>query len=608
MKTATRLDDLAILGHLLQAGLQSKLSESVPVQVRCLLKDGTLVILVENPADVVLNSQQTFDFLEQTILEDHPSVSPQVQMYLRVAGQKQAYASHSFTVEPLAQAKASTTPVEDASEAPGIPDSAGAQTSGSQSVETEPSQSPEASETPSTLPHPWDEPLQENDAQPNEPPQETPAPGRLKRALIPLIVAGTGLSLLFVSSVVYVLSRPCVVGSCQVIPEAEALSQKSIARLQKPQSGKEVLEAQQQLTEAIQMLEPIPAWSSHHSKAQELIKAYKGQSEQVNQMVTALKTAVRASYKSENPPHSPSQWIEVENMWREAIAQLEQLPTDSNLQPLAQEKIQAYKANLGQTSQRLVKERQAQGYLQSAKDAGLIAQARQGVAQSSEHWQLVYSTWQIAMNRLKQIPQGTMAYQEAQQLTAMYTPQMATARDRKIQEEIAANAYKQGLRLAQLAKASQANNQWTVAVSQWRNALTYVNQVPTDTFYYGKARSLAGSYSNALKQAQAELQLAMKVQQARRDLNQTCYGKIKVCFYTIEGNLIKVRLTPTYLEVVRQTSLNAKAKGDSNTQTGVVNHILTLGEALEAISDNSRIPLEVYAPDGNLIQSHSPGT
>ncbi|HEY9904054.1 MAG TPA: hypothetical protein V6D43_16765 [Candidatus Sericytochromatia bacterium] len=608
MKTATRADDLAILGDLLQAGLQSKLSESVPVQVRCLLKDGTLVILVENPADVVLNSQQTFDFLEQTILEEHSSVSPQVEMYLKVAGQKQAYASHLFALEPLAQANASDTPVEDVPDAPAIPDSPGAQTSGSTSVKTEPSQSPEASETPSTLPHPWDEPIQENDSQRNEPPQETPAPvqGRLKPALIPLIVAGTGLSLLFVASTVYVLSRPCVVGSCKVIPEAQALSQTSATRLQNPQSGKEVLEAQQQLKEAIQLLEPIPAWSSHHGKAQELIKAYKAQAEQVNQMVTALKTAARASYKSENPPHAPSQWIEVQNMWREAIAQLEQLPTDSNLQPLAQEKIQAYKANLGQTSQRLLKERQAQGYLKAAKDAGLIAQARQGVAQSSEHWQLVYSTWQTAMNRLKQIPQGTMAYQEAQQLTAMYTPQMATARDRKTEEQIAANAYKQGLRLAQLAKESQANNQWTVALSQWRNALSYVNQVSTDTFYHGKARSLAGSYSNALKQAQAQLQLVVKVQQARRDLNQTCYGKTKVCFYTIDSNFIKVRLTPTYLELVRQTSLNARVKGDSNTQTGVVNHILTLGEALEAISDNSRIPLEVYAPDGNLIQTHSP--
>jgi len=606
MKTATRPDDLATLGNLLQASLQSKLTESVPVQVRCLLKDGTLVILVQHPADVVLNSQQTFGFLEQTLVEDHQSISPQVQLYLRATGQKAAYASHSFAVKPLAGVKA--TAVEDVPETPGRTKSP--TETASQSADAEPTQSSNVSETESAEPHPWDEPVQGEDSQPDESPQETEAPlkRKLKPSLLPLLVTGVGVSLLIFFSTLYVLTRPCVIGSCKVISDAQILSEKSATTLQKPSSGKEVLEAQQELTQAIQMLETIPAWSSHHGKAQELIKAYTAQAERVNRMVMALKTAARASYKSVNPPHSPYQWIEIQNMWGDAIARLEQLPTNSNLQPLAQQKIKLYKANLAQANQRLSKERQAQGYLKEARDAALIAEARQGVAQSVEHWQLVYATWQMAMKRLKQIPQGTTAFQEAQQLTALYQPKVASARDRKTAEQIAANAYNQGLRLAQLAKESQANNQWSVALSQWRNALTYVNQVPIDTYYYGKARSLAGSYNNSLKQAQGQLQLVVKVQQARRDLNQTCYGKTKACSYIIDNNVIKVRLTPTYMQQVRQIALNAQAKGDSNVQSGVVNHILTLGEALEAISDNARIPIEVYTPEGNLIQTHSPVT
>jgi hypothetical protein len=59
--------------------------------------------------------------------------------------------------------------------------------------------------------------------------------------------------------------------------------------------------------------------------------------------------------------------------------------------------------------------------------------------------------------------------------------------------------------------------------------------------------------------------------------------------------------------MVKQVALNAKLRGDSNAQAGVVNHILTLGEALEAISDNARIRVEVYAPDGSLIETHTPG-
>lgn len=603
MKTATRPNDLVVLGHLLQAALQAKLSENVPVQVRCLDKDGTLIIVVQHPVDIVLNPQQTFGFLEQMILSEHPDVSPQVQMHLRVAGIKQGYASHSF-LTPSAEASKTSNLTESVPLGRPMPPPTPAMASHTTETQTPQTETPLDSE-----PHPWDQPIAGNTEAPHqEKPEDSPTALKpnSKRGMLPLIMAGAGLSVLIFSGTLYFLSRPCVIGSCQVMSEAEALNQKSTTILQKPQSGKEILEAQQQLEGAIQLLESIPPWSSQHGKAQELIKSYKTQAERVSTMVGALKTAARAAYKSDNPPHPPFLWTEIQGMWREAIGQLEQLPTNSNLQPVAQEKIKTYQTNLEQTNQRLSKERQAQAYLQSAKDAALIADARQGVAQSLEHWQSVYSSWQWAMNRLKQIPKGTTAYQEAQQLTAQFLPKVASARDRKTQEQIAANAYNQGLRMAQRAKDSQVSNQLSQAVANWRNALSFVNQVSINTYYYGKAQALASTYAVALKQTQAQLQLSMKFQQARRDLSQTCYGKTKACVYTIDNNLIKVRLSPAYLQTVRQTAFTAQTKGDTNAQTGVVNHILTLGEALEAISDNARIPLEVYAPDGNIIQSHNP--
>ena len=629
MKTATRPDDLETLGHLLQGGLQAKLSQVVPVQIRCLLKEGVLIIVAQHPVEAMLDSQKIFDFLEEAILDQHRCVSKQVQMYLRVIGQKQPYGFRSFSVEPLEGGTATHTPTEAISEVTSPTAAAD-----SNSLETDFTHSSNVSGVSEDAPHPWDQPIPEPDsntaskkeaqqsaeesvneagvtpeAPPDELPPETPVPTKTKskRSLLPLIGTGAGLSLIVFFSTLYALTRPCVVGVCKAIPEAQKLSQKSTKTLQKPQSGKAVLEAQQQLTDAIGILESIPLWSKEHDKAQELIKTYQAQAERVDEMVTALKTAMRASYKSENPPHPASTWIEVQNLWREAIAQLEELPTSSNLQPLAKQKIKDYKRNLAQTNQRLIKERQAQGYIQSAKDAALIAQARQGVAQSLPHWQLVYVTWQTALNRLKQIPQGTTAYKEAQELSALYLPKIAIVRDRKTQEQIAANAYNQGLRLAQLAKNSQDNNQWSVALIHWRNALTYINQVPSDTFYYTKAQSLVAPYTAALKQTQGQLQLAVKFQQARSDMNQTCYAKTPICNYTIDRNVITVRLTPTYLQMVKQVALNAKVKGDSNAQAGVVNHILTLGNALEAISDNAQIRVEVYAPDGSLIETHTPG-
>jgi hypothetical protein len=148
--------------------------------------------------------------------------------------------------------------------------------------------------------------------------------------------------------------------------------------------------AQEQLMEAIRMLQSIPFWSGSYGKAQEQLKVYQAQAKRVEEMVTALQTAARAAHKSENPPHPTARWVEIQGLWREAIARLEELPTNSDLQPLAQQKIKEYKQNLAAANQRLVKERNSQQRLQEAKDAALIAEARQGVAQSLENWQLVY--------------------------------------------------------------------------------------------------------------------------------------------------------------------------------------------------------------------------
>ncbi len=503
---------------------------------------------------------------------------------------------------------ATATPVERDSDTPSPPDSLTAEPTESKSVDTESTPISESSATEEDSSHPWDQPIPESEVTPEDSFEEKPAPPKTqwKASLLPLLVAATGLGVVVFCSTLYFLTRPCVIGKCSIIPEAEKLTQKSTQTLQKPESGKAVLEAQAELQQAIGLLETIPPWSSHRTQAQELIQTYQAQAETVDEIVNALKTAARAGYESQNPPHSVSEWIEIQALWREAIAQLEQLPTDSKFHPLAQQKIKAYKTNLAEINQRLLKERQSQGSLEAAKQAAQMAEARQGIAQSLPDWQIAHATWQTAMKRLREIPQGTTAYQEAQQLSALYLPKLAKARDRKTQEQIAANAYNQGVRLAQLATDAQAENQWSAALVHWRNALTYAKQVPSNTYYYGKAQALVKPYQDALRQAQSQLQIAVKVQQARSDLNQTCSGKIQVCSYTIDKKVIKVRLTPAYVQTIRQRANSAQAKGESQVHAGIVNHILTLEKALKVISNNAAIPLELYSADGVLIQTHTP--
>jgi hypothetical protein len=604
MKTATRPEELTDLGNCLQEDLQSYLHESIPVQVRCRRSDERLAIWVQHPAEATLDQDEILAFLEQTIHSQYPLVAQQARVNLLRAGDKKPYLSRSLSLDVSTSEPETTT----SSEADSVETNPTEETH--PPSETEMSQNPDAEESQAESSHPWDQPIpevnDEDEADESEPEKSPSVKLRLKSSWLPLVVAGAGLSLVVFFSTLYVLTRPCVIGKCTVLPEAEQLSQKSVKTLQNPESGKAVLEAQEQLQEAIQLVAAIPPWSRYRSQAQQKLQVYRSQSETVADMVEALKTAARAGYESQNPPHPEAKWREVQNLWRDAIAKLEQLPTDSNLQPLAKAKIKAYKTNLEEINQRLLKERKAQEHLKAAQEAARMAEVRQGIAQSLSDWQLVYATWQASMRRLKQIPQGTTPYEEAQELLALYLPKLANARDRKTQEQISANAYNQGVRLAQLATDSQSDKQWSVALVHWRNALTYVNQVPKETYYYTKAQSLVEPYRGALKQAQNQLQLAVKLQQARRDLNQTCSGTPKICTYTIDNQMIKVRLTPAYVQMVQQQAMTAKAQGDSDAHAGLVNHILTLGEALEVISDNAQLRVEVYTPEGVIIQSHNP--
>lgn len=607
MKTATRLEELEDLANCLQEDLQSHLHERVPVQVRCRRSDQKLVVWVQHPAEETLDQDQILAFLEQTIRRQYQLVAQQVRLNLLRAGEKQPYVSRSFSLDSL-ESEESEPEMAKQSDQATVETNTTEETHSSSEAETP--QNPDLDATQAESSHPWDQPIpevnDEDEADESESEKPPSVKVRLKSSLLPLVVAGAGLSLLVFFSTLYVLTRPCVMGECAVLPEAEQLSQKSTKTLQNPESGKAVLEAQEQLQEAIQLVAAIPPWSRYHSQAQQKLQIYQSHSETVADMVEALKTAARAGYESQNPPHPESKWREVQNLWRDAIAKLEQLPTDSNLQPLAKAKIKAYKTNLEEINQRLLKERKAQEHIKAAQEAARMAQARQGIAQSLSDWQLVYATWQASMQRLKQIPQGTTPYEEAQELLALYLPKLANARDRKTSEQIAANAYNQGVRLAQLATDSQTDKQWSAALIHWRNALTYVNQVPKDTYYYTKSQSLVEPYRGALKQAQNQLQLAVKMQQARRDLNQTCFGKPSICSYTIDNKMIKVQLTPAYVQMVQQRALSARSQGDSQAHAGIVNHILTLGEALEVISDNAKLRVEVYTPEGVMIQAHNP--
>lgn len=609
MKTATRLDDLQVLGSYLQDRLHAELPNNARFQIKCALKDGALMVMAQHPAAVRPDTQQTFGVLEQAILAEDPELNLPIQLYLRVDGEKRPYSFHKFVVDARDK-EASDKQQQTVKESLHNPFNWGQTSethSSSADVENEEETEDEQDEV-ATEADSWNEPIAESAMYPDEEQEEVSATAKNqpRRPDLASAVVFGGISMFVFLGSFYALTRPCVIGSCKEISDAQQLKQESTQTLTFPASGQAILQAQEQLREAIAGLETIPFWSIRHKEAQDLLKIYRVQEEKLVDVVAALQKASRAADKSQNPPHSVSEWTEIQKLWREAIATLEQIPTNSSLRPLANQKLTAYRANLAVINKRLAAEKQSSQQLEAGKQASRVAEARMGVAQSLENWQLVDASWQTALNRLDKIPPATSAYEEAQLLMRVNKGKLSVVRDRKVQEQFSANTYKQGLLLAQNAKNSGAINQWSQSVYNWRNAIQTLKQVPNGTFYYSKAQQQISIYTQALNQAQVKLQLASIVQKANSDLKQTCDGKPPICNYTISNNTIKVRLTPTYAQKVRNAAIAAKMKGDYNAQVGIVRHVLTLGEALEAISDNVRIPLEVYGPDGAAIQKHAP--
>ncbi|MGB5969103.1 MAG: hypothetical protein WBG70_12330 [Spirulinaceae cyanobacterium] len=629
VKTALQPIKLEELEALLQKRLHSEPLQLAPLQVRCLLKEGTLIVLVEHPESVMPYQKRTFSVLEQTVREQNCLGSSRVLIYMRVLGQKQPYAFHIFELEAateeivqqdfvgvegqdypedLSGFEAIAPTEEDAEEA--LPEDVVENVPlQSQSQEEEEEEKDSAKESLSLLVEEkqaetfdvFEELPEEESVEEEE--EEIPAK---PKSWLPIIWTGVGISLSVFLASLYVLTRPCVLGECSEIGAAQKLANESANTLQEPESGKAILEAQVQLDRAIELLQSIPFWSKYRGEAQNYLQAYQESSASLEEVVSALQTAAQAAYQSQNTPLQEAQWVEAQQLWQEAIASLKQIPPQSDFYELAQSKIPLYETNLQTINQRLSEEKKAKVDLKLAEEVSRMAEARHGISQSLENWQLAQATWQTAINKLKEIPKHTTSYEQAQEKFKAFSPRLAQARDYKMKEQVAANAYNQGMRLAELAKSAENIDQWSRASYNWRSALNYVKQVPEDTFYYYQAQPLIKSYSKSLEDAEKQLLTAMRVQQARGDLEKTCAGNPRVCFYTLNKNVIKVRLTPAYLSKINQNNEKIQSKKDYQAEVNLRNHVFTLGQALETISEDSRTRVEVYKPDGSLATAYTP--
>lgn len=639
MQTAVRPSDLQELAKFLQERLQAELTGENSLQVRCMLQNDILLVLAQHSQSVAPEAKPIFRVLQQIIQEAQPEFTDKVRLYLRAIGQKQPRAVQDFIIQKLpawsknvdlddddddfddlfrwlGKSSEETEDTEENSqenERSLLSDRENFAETKSDEIlslnnliaetETESDSMADLSlEEPPSQSLPETEAIYEQPISPTKPPRKTE-----ELSLTPkLLIAATAVTILAFLSSLYAFSRPCVIGTCPQIKTAKQLGQESTQSIKTAKTIQDVEKSKQKLTTAIQLLGSIPFWSSYHSEAQKLLPNYQTQANFIDPVLLAMKKGDEAAESSQNPPHSTEKWQEINSLWKQSAALLKQVPKNSPVYPLAQKKLMSYRDNSGEINQRIKLEETTANKLVAAKQGAQTAELRQVSARTLENWQEVESIWEKAIDTLSSIPRTVTGYEEAQELLDSYQTKLATVRDRRNQERISANIYSQSLTLASLAQNQEQRNQWSEAVSSWRRALTYAQQVPKGTFYYPQIQPLIDSYSSALNQAQDRLKVALVLQKANTDLNRVCNVSPKICDHIVTRQGIKVYLTPAYVNSVRRTAMSAGINGDANTLAGVDDHLKTLQSALEAISENSVLPLEIYDHTRALIGKYNP--
>ncbi|NJR40978.1 MAG: hypothetical protein HC781_21730 [Leptolyngbyaceae cyanobacterium CSU_1_4] len=235
-----------------------------------------------------------------------------------------------------------------------------------------------------------------------------------------------------------------------------------------------------------------------------------------------------------------------------------------------------------------------------------MAETRTGIATSAQGWQEVYTSWQAAVNLLKNVPSGSAARLEAEELLRIYQTKLAAAAARRDQENTALAAYTQAITQADQAQSFQEKNQWQAAIAAWEDAVANIQAVAPGTTPYTPAQPLLASYQTALAQAERGLQVSEAIQAAKPALDRSCGGTPKVCQYDAAPTAIRVQITYGYDQMVEGAMASAQLQGNSAIQAGVVSQVNTFLQELALISQTAQVPIDLYNANGSKFGTYSP--
>ncbi len=619
MKATIQQEDLQHLGYILQERLVAQVLDTEEFRVRCAMKNDELMILTEHPYEVIVNTQEVFEVLEQALQWQFNYQTEQVQLFLRKLGEKRPYSRHTLYFQISAPQTDMGNKTENGFEISTIETQRDINYTGERdtiiiptdsenpppsflAIEEETVEDSFASSSSTSFgDYSSTDIMLSLDEDESKPIEETKAKfdpftnvavksGKkaLSISLPPLpVVIGTIVFIALVSGgATLFLHRGCVIGECKELQIGQQFKNEYPQQVKRAKSGADLLTLQKQLDLVVEELQKIPQWSPRHQESQLLANSFSEQSTKIKTVITALAAAGLAQKTSQTPPKNLDELRNRQTLWRQAISSLEIIKPGHEFYGIVETSLPTYQNGLKSINQQLTQEETWLRKIATAKTAAEAATKLQATAKSAPEWQQVASNFQTAINTLKVIPVDSLGIEDARKLLGEYEPKNFVARDRARKEQIAAIFYQQAIKSANWAKAYDNQKQWQAAVKSWEQAVQNAKQVSENTFYFNQAQSLVETYNASLQQSQQQYQIYSDLTPRWNELNSTCNNTIKICTYTIENQEIKVRLTPEYDRLFQTNNPEIQS------------HFQSLQEALKVISQNAQMPIYIYNSQG----------
>lgn len=575
----------------IEIALQTLLGQR-SLTIRCTLRGERLIVMGQHNDDVALDPKNIFWFLENALHTLHLEFVQQVGLYLGIAGEAQPYARRYFPLErsPLRLALPPATEQEEGwalsdedlddwmqelvySAAQVNPFAHTVTVEGLQPITL-------ADLEPITV---ESTPLPENDLE-----QQIH-----DRFAVVAAVATVGL---LTSG--YVFTRPCALGTCPEITQAQTLQQQAVELARQSSSPEAMVNARQPLQRAIATLEVIPDWSPKAEQVKTLHHHYQVDSLMLDELITVQRLIDRTT-RAGGLTAGVKGWEQVRSTWQTAVDRLGKIPPESHFYGIAQEKLAQYQGNLKQAEMRFRAEQQAQGQLDRAKlrlRDGIVAEQ---AAQTEDDWQQVRSIWQDGMEQLQRIPANTTVAIEARRLLEVYRFKLSTLSQRATQQQLAAQVLTRAAQQAIAAQSAQQRRDWRVAIATWTEALTTLSTLPPGTPYQPQAEAMAIAYQQALYQSQRQIPSGSEI---IATAYRVCARELQACTPITVDTAIRVQLNATYARAIATAQASASPRLQNSTRA----QQQVFDQAMQRLANQARLPVEVMQPSGELFKHYPP--